>query len=435
MFNVRIFFTFFILGLAPIGQAAGLLDLYSEAMESDPRLISAQAEVSVGKAQKRQSLASLLPQASLDSSISKNRYDSGTEKTQHYVGKRHILSLTQPVYNRELWLDNKIFAVRFKQKQAELNEIKSSVGLDLTRRYIEVLSTENALTLIKAEKESTRIQLDLLTTRLKRQLAVKTDVLDVEARLQSIKVDEITSENDVLIARESLTELVDRVVDEPLNDFSDNIYYQPTKTLDEWVQYSLKHNDYLLSFDQGVTVAISSLKKKKASHLPSLSLQLSAQRSNIGFENAPSSDTDSLAATLRLNFPIYSGGAIKAGESEQRARITIARQKLERYKRQLVKSVRAAYLNSDASWRRIDASLQAVDAATRAHQAMEKGFNYGTVTVVDVLNALNKKLQALLDFKRSQYDFVLSHIELQQLAGSLNYETMQEASTWQVIQD
>lgn len=435
MFNARIFFTFCILGPVPIAQSAGLLDLYSEAMESDPRLISAQAEVSVGKAQKRQSLASLLPQASLDSSISKNRYDSGNEEIQRYVGKRHIVSLTQPIYNRELWLDNKVFAVRVEQKQAELNEIKSSVGLDLTQRYIEVLSTENALTLIKAEKESTKIQLGLLTSRLQRQLAVKTDVLDVEARLQSIKVDEITAENNVLIAREGLTELVNRVVDEPLNDFTDDINYQPTKTLDEWVDYSLKHNDYLLSFEQEVSAAVSSLKKTKSAHLPNLSLQLSAQRSNIGFENAPSSDTDSLAATLRLSVPIYSGGAIKAGELEQRARITIAKQKLERYKRQLVKSVRAAYLNSNAGWRRIDASLQAASAATKAHQAMEKGFNYGTVTVVDVLDALNKKLQALLDFKQSQYDFVLSHIELQQLAGTLNFETIQEANTWQIIED
>jgi outer membrane protein len=434
MFNVRIFCTVFTLGLAPLTQATGLLELYSEAIESDPRLISAQAEVSVGKAQKRQSLASLLPQASLNSSVSKNRYKSGDAASQRYKGKRHVLSVTQPLYNRELWLDNEVYALRVEQKQSELNEIKSSIGLDLAQRYIDVLSAENSLTLIKAEKESTKIQLGLLTSRLKRQLAVKTDVLDVKARLQSLKVDEITAENDVLIAREGLTELVNRPVDEPLNDFVDDIFYQPTRTLDEWVKYSLEHNDYLLSFEKEVSAAVNSLKKKKSAHLPNLSLQFSAQRSNIGYENAPSADTDSLAATLRLSVPIYSGGSIKAGELEQRARITIAEQQLERYRRQLVKSVRAASLSGNANWKRIDASRQAVTAAMKAHEAMEKGFTYGTVTVVDVLDALNKKLQALLNFKKAQYDFVLSHVELQQLAGTLNFKSMQKTSSWQTIE-
>jgi len=435
MFNARIFCTVCILGAAPVVQATGLLDLYSEAMESDPRLISAQAEVGVGVAQKRQSLAALLPQASLNSSVSKNHYKSGSAASQRYVGERHVLSLTQPLYNRERWLDNKIYAERVEQKRSELEEIKSSVGLDVTQRYVEVLSAENSLTLIQAEKESTKIQLGLLSSRLKRQLAVKTDVLDVKARLQALIVDEIDAENSVLIAREGLTELVDRTVDEPLDDFADDIPFVPTKNVDEWVSYSLKHNDYLRSFESEVTANINSLKKKKSGHLPSVTLQLSAQRSNIGYENAPSSDTDSFAASLNFVVPIYSGGSIKAGELEQRERIIIAKQQLERYKRQLVKSVRAAYLNTDAGWNRIEASRQAIDAAIKAHQAMEKGFTYGTVTVVDVLNALNKKLQALLQFKRAQYDFVLSYIELQQLAGTLDIKTMQHANTWQITEN
>lgn len=432
MFNVRIFCAVCILGTTPLVQATSLLDLYSEAMESDPRLISAQAEVGVGVAQKRQSLAGLLPQASLNSSVSNNYYKSGSAAGQRYVGKRHVLSLTQPLYNRERWLDHKIYGERVEQKRAELEEIKSSVGLDVTQRYIEVLSTENSLTLIQAEKESTKIQLGLLNSRLKRQLAVKTDVLDVEARLHALKVDEIDAHNSVLIARESLTELVDRAVDEPLDDFADDIPFIATKNAAEWVDYSLKHNDYLRSFEREVSTGVNSLQKKKAGHFPSITLQLSAQRSNIGYENAPSSDTDSLAATLNFVVPIYSGGAITAAEMEQRERITIAKQQLERYRRQLVKSVRAAYLNTDASWNRIEASRQAISAAIKAHQAMEKGFSYGTVTVVDVLSALNKKLQALLKFKRAQYDFVLSYIELQQLAGALDLDTMQLTSTWQV---
>ena len=102
--------------------------------------------------------------------------------------------------------------------------------------------------------------------------------------------------------------------------------------------------------------------------------------------------------------------------------------------RELKKAVREAYLNTDASWQRIGASQQAISAAQEAHEAMTKGFSYGTVTVLDVLDALNKKLEVLLSFKRAQYDFVANYMQLQQLAGTLNKKMIDKTSAWQVIE-
>lgn len=434
MFHMRAISTLSLLFCIQTAQATGLAELYSEAIESDPRLLSGKAEVGIGEAQKRQSMASLLPQASLRSSISRNYYKRKPAASERYTGKRQVLSLTQQLYNRELWLDHKVYSERVEQRRAQLDDITSTVALDVTQRYVDVLSAENELTLIQAEIESTKIQLGLLESRLKRQLAVKTDVLDVQVRLQTLKIDEIDAKNAVSIAREALTELVNREVAEPLNDFADDIPYVSKKTLEDWVAGSLKKNAYLRAYESEVAAAKNSLKKQEAAHLPSVNLQLSAQRSNIGYESAPSTDTDSVSATINLNVPIYSGGAIRAGEFEQRERIVIAEQRLEQFKRQLVKSVREAYLNTQASWDRIEASRKAINAAIKSHQAMEKGFNFGTVTVVDVLDALNKKLESLLRFKRAQYDFVMNYIQLQQFAGTLNVDKMRETSSWQVVE-
>jgi len=432
MFYSRMISAICLVAYAQASSAISLIDLYSEAVQADPRLISGQAEVGAGEAQQRQSLAAMLPQISLRSSVSKNYYQSGTSNSTRYRGKRHVFSVNQTLFNREQWLDHQAYGERVEQKRALLEDTTSTLAVDVTERYVDILSTENALMLIEAEVESTKIQLGLLRSRLKRQLAVKTDVLDVESRLRILEIDQIDAKNMVSIARESLTELVNREVTEPLDDFSDDIPYQADKSLQEWVDYTLKHNAYLRSFEREVAAAQKVRQKRKAAHLPSLSLQFSAQRSNIGYENAPSADTDSLAATISLSVPIYNGGAVSASEREQEALIIIAQQRKEQYKRQLVKSVREAYLNTQASWNRIGASNQAISAASKSHQAMEKGFSYGTVTVVEVLDAFNKKLQALLSFKKAQYDFVINYTQLQQFAGTLDADFMQRTSNWQI---
>jgi outer membrane protein len=431
MLNYHTLFIFLILASSPFTHATSLVDFYFEALKEDPRLASGEADVGISEAQKRQSLASLLPQVSLNNSISKNNYQSGTSDSINYIGKRHDLSLTQQLYNKELWLDNKIYSINVEQQKARLKDITSTIALDVTQRYVDILSAENTLSLTKSKIKSTQAHLKLLESRFKRQLAVKTDLLDVEVRLQALKIDEIDAKNSVLIAREGLTELVNREITESLDGFIDNISYKKLNTVQEFVDYALKHSDFLHSIESEVLAGTLNIKKQKAAHFPTLSFQLSTQRSNIGFENAPTDTTDSITARINLSVPIYSGGAINARTREYRERIVVTEQKLEQYKRQLSKSVRENYFNTESSWQRIEASRLAIDAATKSNQAMNKSFTYGTVTVVDVLDSLNAKLQAEHEFKQSKYNFIMSYIQLHQLAGKLDKDTMKNTHNWQ----
>jgi len=431
MLSYRTLSLFLVLTSSSLTHATELADFYFEAIKSDPRLASSKAEVGVSEAQKRQSLASLLPQVALNNSISKIRYQNDGSDVVEYTGERHSLSLTQQVYNRELWLDNKIHKSQVEQSKAELANVTASVALDITQRYVAVLSAENRLKLTKEQIKSTLTHLGLLKSRYSRQLALKTEVLDVEARLQLLRIDEIDVQNSVYIARESLTEIINREVVESLGEFVDEIPYKKTMSSSDFVDYALKNSSILRSIEAEVESAELGLSKQNAGHLPQLNFQLSAQQSNIGFENAPNSDTDSYSASLNLTIPIYSGGSVSARAREYRKRIIIAKQKYERHKRELVKLVRESYFNTESGWKRIKASRQAIKSTVKSNEAMNKSFDYGTVTVVDVLDSLNDKLEAEHNFKQAQYDFIVNYIELQQLTGLLTEDTMKATGKWQ----
>ena len=73
---------------------------------------------------------------------------------------------------------------------------------------------------------------------------------------------------------------------------------------------------------------------------------------------------------------------------------------------------------------------QAVESGRTALQATEAGFEVGTRTTVDVLNARRQLFQAVTNYARSRYDYVINLIQLQQAAGMLNRSDLDEINSW-----
>ena len=66
-----------------------------------------------------------------------------------------------------------------------------------------------------------------------------------------------------------------------------------------------------------------------------------------------------------------------------------------------------------------------------AAEAMQQGFNFGTVTSVDVLNALRDQLfQAERDLQRTRYDHIRYFLALKRETGTLSAEDMIEIGAW-----
>lgn len=412
-------------------QGANLLSLYNEAVLTDPQLLSANAEVSIGEAREQQAFAGLLPQASVTGSISKNRYEDTS--TVSYTGRRYNVSIRQPLFNGESWYSYKGAKHDTNKQRALFLDAKSTLAFDLTTRYLDALISENELTLVNSELASVEGQLKLLYSKQKRQLAVKTDVLDVEARVQTLKVDVIDAQNNVAITREGLTQLVNRPLgEEKLDDFLDQIPYETIKrSLNDWVQYAYENSKFYQALQQDVKSIEKRIRERRSGHLPTLELQLNTQSSNIGSENVQTNTTKSYTAGLNLSIPLFSGGRTTARVRESHAQLDVANQKLEQLRRELQKEVRESLLSTSSGWSRITAGRLAIIASTKSHEAMKKGFNYGTVTVVDVLDALRKKIESELAFKRAQYDFVRNYMKLQHLSGSLDKDMVEKVKNWQ----
>jgi len=413
-------------------SAASLYELYGQTVESDPRLQIAAQQVELSTAHLDQAGAQLRPQVNFYSTFSENQREViQTSVTERYKGEKYSLVAQQKIFDLNAWHNQNRYQHLSDESRLRLEERRMLISVDLTQRYLTALSQQDAFKLVKAEKDAIQKQLQLLKSRYKHQLSTVTHILEVEARLDGTLANEIAARGELEIAFEALSELVGYPVPPQLNSLTDNIsLLSETGSLDTWTELSLKNNPNLQALSLKMQAEEAALRQADSGHYPTVDLTLSAQKSDIGFENTQAARTDTYVASLNVTFPLYGGGATSARKAEKRATLRIAQLEYEEARRNTLKETRAAYLNVKSNEAIMAAALKALDSSVKSREAQEKGFKYGTVTVVDVLDAIREQYKFRQDFHQAQYDYINNWVQLLSISGTLTEEHIARVDSW-----
>lgn len=429
----------FLLCAGPAGAATPVNDadaldiwqLYQGAVQSDPRILGADAQIQAGAGQERSALGQLLPQLRGGASTSRISRAEGPQ-TLHYDGQTYNLSLTQALYNPEAWRGFKKYAELTRQYRSQAEDARIQSAADLVQRYFTVLAAEDELALAQAEREATRRNLERVSALFERQLATITDQLQLAARVDSLETEEIEARNQIQVAREALAELFGREVYQPLKRIDEQTLFTALPGSEtDWVTSALAHNPALKARQSALNSAEQAIDESKAGHLPTLSLAFGAQRSDFAYDNVIAPDkVDTLSASLNLQIPLYSGGSVSARTRGLYGSRDVAEQDYEALRRQVVKETKTAYLKSNANLRKITSARKALESAVKSREVTEKSFAYGTVTAVDVLNAVRQEYLARRDYLRAQYDFVTNQLVLLRWSGDFSTVDIQRINSW-----
>ena len=172
-------------------QPADLYSIYAMAIEKDPRVLIAQQQVEVGKAQARGSLGALLPQASYHANWSDNdvEYDSNLIEDQDFDGERLTFQVRQVLFNWSAMSNRRAANEVVAQRESELLDVMGMVLVDTSERYFNLLLAANNLELIRAERELVQQQLRQTEEMYERKLVRITDLLETQARSDKVLTD------------------------------------------------------------------------------------------------------------------------------------------------------------------------------------------------------------------------------------------------------
>lgn len=418
---------------APEQGYIDLWQLQQEARDADPRVLRAMAQARSGEGRKDEAFGQMLPQLNANGSFNRSRRDDNLSRTE-YNGKRAAVALNQVIYDPRVWRSYVKYSELAKQSDFNAADAQILSSIDLTERYFAVLAAEDELTLLQSEQKVTQYNLDRANRLLRDNLTTVTDKLDIEARLNKLEADAIEAENEVQTRREAISELVGREISEPFKRIDqDPGFPMPAQSMDYWVQTALESNPALQAHERSVSAAEAAIGEAKAGHLPRLGLNLSAQRSDIGYEGTLTPRSDNMVASLDLQVPLFSGGSTRARVVASEADRDAAQQELEALRRQIVKETRSAYIGITAGLSRIKASKRALYSAKASRKATEISFQYHQKNAVDVLDSIQNEYKARRDLFQSQYKFITNLLVLHRWSGRLSDDDIRKANDWLVI--
>ena len=141
-------------------------------------------------------------------------------------------------------------------------------------------------------------------------------------------------------------------------------------------------------------------------------------------------DTINDSIGVQVTVPIYAGGGTSSRVRQRVYLHRAARERLERINRETERAARDAYLGVISEMSRVKALKQGVESSKTALQATEAGFEVGTRTTVDVLEARRRLFEAQTNYSRSRYDYILNILQLQLATGTLKAEDLQKINAY-----
>jgi len=448
--------------------AEDLLKVYDDAALNDPQMREATATRMATLEAKPQARALLLPQIAGSASIEKDRtvedqsapelftdpldpnklilVQEGVRGTVRPLTNQWNVSLRQNLFSWTNWENLKRADHTVAQAEADYRAAQEDLIQRVSQRYFDVLAARDDLEAQQAAHEAITNQLEQANKRFEVGLIAVTDVQEAKAANDTAAAAVIAAKRTLATAVEQLREITGAKYEQLARPGS-NIPLKPPEPAseDRWVEVSMEQNLALISSRIAADIARDDIHAAEGGHLPTLDLVAGhthyRQTSTEIFPEVPSIDfpgavgptytqTNENSISLQLNVPIFSGGLTQSQVHQAQYRWIAAKERVSRTSRDTERAARDAYLSVNSEIARVQALHQALESSNTALKATEAGYEVGTRTAVDVLNARKTLVQAQTDYSRSRYDYIIDIISLRLASGSLDRPTLADINQW-----
>jgi outer membrane protein len=432
-------------------SAADLKEVYTRALTSDPLIREADANRLATRESKPQAVAALLPQIAASANYSDNESlgsqtflqeeDDGsvtigvTESETQGTREAWNVELRQSIFRWQNWAELKRSNAEGAQAEAEYVVAQQDLIVRAAEAYFNVLAAQDTLEAAQAAHDAIGRQLEQSEKRFEVGLIAVTDVQDAKAAYDSATAALIQAKRNLATNGEILRELTGDAWDtleKPGNDMP--LAGPDPASPEDWVKLAMDQNARLTASRLAADVTRQVVNIERGGHFPEVDFVVNrgefeddgrfTNQTGATFPN--DADSEDTTYTVQVTLPIFSGGATSSRVRQAQYRNIAARERLERTARETERSTRDAYLGVNSEVARVQSLKQAVESAQTALQATEAGYEVGTRTSVDVLQARQRLFQSQTDYARSRYDYLLNVLRLQQAAGTLDNEGLDD---------
>jgi len=421
-------------------QALDLLKSYRLALEQDASYQASRAETEATRELVPQARAQLLPNLSASLSRGKNQTNSETPgflgarnfSSYEYLSSSYALTLRQPLYRKYNFALYQQAQSQVESAEAILDKSLQDMLVRLCGVYFEALMAQDHLGLVLSIKEAYAGQLQGAKRIFEAGQGTRTDIDDAQARYDMALAQELEASQNVGHTRRQLQLMVNQPVDNLARLNPERLQLVPPLPAnpEEWIARGVEVNAELRAMRANIETATQELAKARSGHMPTVDLV--AQRSRSLSENQVTINQFYLTSqvSLQVNIPIYSGGHTSSQIRQASANLEKYQQQYEARRREVDLQIRKEFQNVAEGVLKVKAQEQAERSSDQALFSNQKGYQAGTRTQIDILNAQQQRMNVRRDLAQARYQYVLARVRLQALVGSLNEEEIANINSW-----
>ncbi len=423
--------------VAPIS----LVQAMEIAIEANLDLRVADYDVTISRDDIGLARAPLLPQLDLDATSIVLDEDLAHAGLSVERSSDVALVGTQLIYSEQLHAGHRIAKLIAAATDDGFRVATLNTLAGASTSYLSVLRATALEDVTRSNVEVTRTNLDLAKARERIGYSGRAEVLRWESEIARNRQDLATAE----AAREQAETELKRILNRPLAEqlptseegLSDVIALLESPGFQKYVdnplnwsifqdyyaELALENSPEMSAFDSLVRAQERQVSAdRRTFYVPDVALQARGNQ-NLSRSGFGSTVADSIlgdnnwSVGVQLTLPIFNGGALRKQLNRSRHRL----EQLEVEREVVIENVEARVRSSlqriGGSYPAIELSQQAADAASANLDLVTDQYSRGAVSVTDLIDAQEAKLQAELSAADARYAFLIDFVEVQRAAG------------------
>lgn len=405
------------------------------ALSDNPTIKIADRNIEAKKYYKNEQIAALFPSVSASGSYQrtiqkqKMTMEMGGSPMTIEVGTSNNysagLSLTLPLVAAPTWYNLKLSQIDVEAAVESARSSRISLINEVKKAYYGMLLAKDSYRVLLVNYQNVEYTAQNITDKYNQGLASDFEKLRAEVQVKNQKPQLTSAENSVNLATMMLKVLIGVDVNEPiifdgqLSDFeNDMLSYQ----IPDPQSVSLSNNSDLKQLEISKNSLDMSVKLLKASACPTLALSGSAQYMTMAndFKFSNYNWFPYSVIGLSLNVPITSW----IGTSYKLKEMRLSQDNLTDQKQYIENNLRVSVNNNLSNIRNAMADMvsnkETMEQAQRAYNIVQKQYEVGMATWLDLNSAELALTQSRLLYDQSIYNFLAAKTELEALMGQDN---------------
>ncbi len=337
-------------------------------------------------------------------------------------------NLQLPIIAPSLWKNIQLSKIDLEKTIEAARSSRISLINQVEKAYYNILNAEDSYNVLLMSYDNAKLNAKTYSDKFKQGLASEYEVLRSEVQVRNLEPGLLQAENGVRLAKLQLSVLlgldmnVDIQTETKLADY-ESLLYSDALVMDT----SLQNNTDLKQMEIQSRYLRKALQVQQMSYYPTLAATANYtwMSMNNDFKFNQYRWTPYSTVGIALSIPIFQGGTRYFKEKQAKIGIQQLQYQRSDLERNLRMQVQSAQDNIEKSVQQVASNKEGVRQAEKAFTIMQKSFEIGSATFVELNDADLALTNSKLAYNQAIYDYLTAKAELNMVLGKNGVEKYQ----------